>query len=244
MARANANKLYRTFTKGLITEAGYLTYPENASTDELNTVIKPKGSRSRRFGIDFEVGAIGKEINMTETSVVSEYGWKTVANDSSINFLALQTGSRVYFFDMDAETIGNQEKNFSVNLLNYKTDSATDADVENTPVQMTSGKGFLFIVQEHIEPIVVEYDPDTDTISILKIIIQVRDFDGVDDGLANDEQPSTLSKEHLYNLKNQGWQQPYTATTTGGGTVTDSGQQRFFNPRTGTDGVYQLDNTP
>jgi hypothetical protein len=33
----------------------------------------------------------------------------------------------------------------------------------------------------------------------------IRDFEGLDDELAVDEEPSTLSAEHHYNLKNQGW---------------------------------------
>ena len=41
-------------------------------------------------------------------------------------------------------------------------------------------------------------------------VIQVRDFEGVDDDLGNDEEPFTLSKEHHYNLLNQGWMAPGT----------------------------------
>ena len=46
-------KLYRSFVKGLITEASPLTFPENASIDEKNFVLNRDGSRSRRLGVDY-----------------------------------------------------------------------------------------------------------------------------------------------------------------------------------------------
>ena len=54
MSRAETTKLYRTFVKGMITEASPLTYPEDASYDEDNMILYRKGNRSRRLGINFE----------------------------------------------------------------------------------------------------------------------------------------------------------------------------------------------
>ena len=54
MARGLTNRLYRNFTKGLITESSLLTYPENSCNDLDNCVIYRKGNISRRFGADFE----------------------------------------------------------------------------------------------------------------------------------------------------------------------------------------------
>lgn len=58
MSRAETTKLYRTFVKGMITEASPLTYPEDASYDEDNMILYRKGNRSRRLGIDFEDGYV------------------------------------------------------------------------------------------------------------------------------------------------------------------------------------------
>jgi hypothetical protein len=41
---------FNTFVKGIITEAGPLTYPDGASLDEANFVLNRDGSRQRRFG--------------------------------------------------------------------------------------------------------------------------------------------------------------------------------------------------
>ena len=54
MARQVANKIYRNFTKGFITEASELTYPENSTIAEDNCIIYQKGNRSRRLGFDIE----------------------------------------------------------------------------------------------------------------------------------------------------------------------------------------------
>ena len=209
MPRGKANKLYRTFTKGLITEAGYLTYPENASIDELNTVIKVKGSRSRRLGIDYEPGSIASSpVDLTETEIVSEFAWKGVGNDSSVNFLVLQINGDLHFYNLDSVPITDDKKSFTVDLTTFASPTATTADINSTTVQMACGKGLLFVCSEYIDPIVVEYDADTDTITALRIIISIRDFDGVDDDLGNEDQPTTLTAEHLYNLRNQGWVKP------------------------------------
>lgn len=209
MARATSNKLYRTFTKGLITEAGFLTYPENASIDEMNTVIKTKGSRSRRFGIDWEPDSEASTITgKADGDTTSSYSWKAVNNDPEVNFLVIQIAEFLHFYNLDSIPISGDKKSFTVDLTDYKVSTAADSDVQTSAVQMTSGKGFLFVAQEYIDPLVIEYDPDTDTISTEKLILRVRDFLGVDDELLADEQPTTLSKEHFYNLRNQGWIKP------------------------------------
>ena len=244
MSRGKTNKLYRTFTKGLITEAGFLTYPENASTDELNTVIKKKGSRSRRFGIEYEPSSTSVDLGLTDNEVVSEFYWKAVGNKSNTNFLVIQTGHNLHFFDTSVTPISAGKKSFTLfELLSYKSSGSTDADVTNNPCQMASGKGFLFVAHPFLDPFVIEYLPDTDTILSTKIILQIRDFDGLNDDLANDEEPTTLSKEHYYNLKNQGWVLPgrlgvlegagSTNPNTAPPPPTDSGSYGGYNPWTG-----------
>lgn len=238
MARGKQNKLYRTFVKGLITEAGYLTYPENASIDELNTVIKRKGSRSRRLGFDYEPSSTAATVVGGTTDTVSEYSWRAVHGDSSINFLVVQIKGILYFFNMDASPISSGLKTFTVDLTTYIAPAATTTQVQTTPVQMASGKGFLFVAQEFIDPILIEYNPVGDAITTTRINVQVRDFDGVNDGLANDEHPTTLSKEHLYNLKNQGWVNPSNIGVVQGGGSTNPYTPPTPPPTTTNEGTY------
>ena len=67
---------FNTFVKGLITEAGPLTYPEGASLDESNFVLNRDGSRQRRFGIQFEDGGTPRAATSIETDdVLASFQW-------------------------------------------------------------------------------------------------------------------------------------------------------------------------
>src|SRR5690242_1373810 len=101
--RGQLNKLYRSFNKGLITEAGFLNYPEDASTDELNTVLYKSGNRSRRLGIDYEEDSIPSDfVNITPglDTVTTEYLWKAPDDKGALNFLVVQVENYLHFFDM------------------------------------------------------------------------------------------------------------------------------------------------
>lgn len=246
MSRGKTQKLYRTFVKGLITEAGFLTYPEDASIDELNTVIHKKGNRSRRLGLDYEKNSTPITLpNTNNTSVSTEYFWRAPDNESGLNFLVVQVGRYLYFFDSSVEPLSNGLKSFTVNLNDFKAATATSNQVKQTHVSMASGKGYLFVASQYIEPFTVDYDAATDSIKTIKVIIQMRDFDGVSDGLANDEEPTTLSKEHNYNLQNQGWLSPGTgASATAGDGVTGGTPSPGVNYNPWTGDVRFLDQLP
>lgn len=216
MAQAQQPKLYRSFVKGLITEASYLTYPEDASTDELNTIPSRKGNRTRRLGINYEDNFVLNTVSLNATDVVNEYVWKAVNNDANVNFLVVQLGSVLKFFDLNSDPVSDSLLSFSVDLATYAAPSATTTSISSSDCQFTVGKGYLFVANPYIEPLVIEYNTSDGSISVVPIIIQIRDFDGVNDNLANDAEPTTLSKEHQYNLMNQGWVTPGQYTVPGG----------------------------
>ena len=212
--RSQATKLYRTFVKGLITEASPLTYPEDTSLDEDNCLLFTKGNRTRRLGADYETSSALSSFqvpSMADTPIV-EYSWTSVNNNALTNFLCLQVGGTIYFFDLYASPISGAMKGFTIDLTAYPAPGATG--VATSPCQMTSGKGYLFIAGEKITPLVVEYDSVTDSVTVESIVILTRDFEGVDDDLAVDEEIDTLSPEHNYNLRNQGWVSTNTSTST------------------------------
>lgn len=218
MARQVANKIYRTFTKGLITEASELTYPENSTIDEDNCIIYRKGNRSRRLGFDIETGGdlsyTGWTDAQLQTMAQVEYTWESVANDANLNFLCRQIGNGLFFYDLSSSPLSSGLKSWAVVLQDYLAPSKlTTAD---TPISMAAGKGNLYICGANIEPLVITYRPDIDDFEIRRVYIQIRDFKGLDDGLANDQEPTTLTKEHHYNLRNQGW---VDATNAGSGNV-------------------------
>lgn len=202
MARKAGNVAENNFTRGLITEATGLNFPENAVTETWNCVFEPKGTVRRRLGIDLEAEA--QTIPFLVAGAIVEYLWEAVSQTGTRTFLVLQTGSAIAFYDLsEGETISTRVKDFAVNLETYLAMPSTT--FHERPCSFASGNGRLFIAHPNCEPIVVEYDEEEDDITQEAIIIQVRDFEGVDDGLEPAEEPATLSPEHHYNLKNQGW---------------------------------------
>ncbi len=226
MARGLTNRLYRNFTKGLITESSLLTYPENSCNDLDNCVIYRKGNISRRFGADFEDDWTFSPyaVNVADNNVtaIKEFKWEAVALRSDTNFLVVQTGLTLRFYDMSTQTLGLSLKTFSFDMTPYLAPNATVAEGTDCELAFASGKGYLFVTGEKFEPILIEYLPAVDAITVARIYIQVRDFQGVDDGLANDDEPTTLSATHNYNLLNQGW---YDATNNATGSTVS-----YFSP--------------
>lgn len=206
MARASANKLYRTFVKGLVTEASPLTYPEDTSYDERNTILSRKGSRTRRLGINYLSNTLIPALRIEDASHTNgEYVWTAPGNDPDVNFLVVQKGLRVRFMDMSTNVAGDTLKPFSINLGSYLAPGWNTTSAAQQSYQMSSGKGYLFIVGRAISPIVVQWNKATNQFSVTKLLVLIRDFDGLNDGLSNDEEPVSLTKEHHYNLLNQGW---------------------------------------
>ena len=139
------------------------------------------------------------------SKALKEFKWEAVGNDINVNFLVQQVGVNLYFYDMGGAQISSGLKSFTVDLSNLFAPNVTATQAALCELSFASGKGNLFIVGEKYEPAVVEYDAATNTISVSRIYIQIRDFQGLNDGLANDEEPVTLSAAHNYNLMNQGW---------------------------------------
>ena len=210
MASTNSSKLYNTFVKGLITEASPLVFAENASADEDNCVLYRKGNRTRRFGVDFEEGYTlidTATISSTDITAVAtnEYTWYNVAQQTGVNFLVQQIGLTLLFFDLSFDALSANRKSFTIDLNSYLTLSSYQSYAKSHMVSFANGNGHLFITGRFINPLVVIYDPDTDSITVRQVYITARDLEGVNDGLANDQEPTTLTAEHFYNLRNQGW---------------------------------------
>jgi len=165
MPRAQQNKVYNTFVKGRITEAGPLTFPENAMTDEENINLFATGSIKRRLGADVEDNFVlsSQDVLLSTWNgyAISSTKWDTVGGDGNLNFLVLQIGDTLYFYDMAIIPLSRGQKSFTVDLNDFKAPDATD--VEKTIVQMESGKGLLFVSGSKIESFFVEHDANTDS---------------------------------------------------------------------------------
>jgi hypothetical protein len=203
MARVRTEKKYNTFVKGLVTEANPLTYPENASLDEDNFVLKRDGSRERRLGADFETGYAlidtGYLASDLSAGKQSFHKWESPAGDSSVSIGVVRVGAKLWFLDLLTGVP-------SRNLLNGGT-PITIPQLGNYEMSAAVVNNYLIIVSEGLlHPVALYYNRDSQTVGHENIPIQVRDTWGIADGLPPRERPTTLSAKHEYNLRNQGWQ--------------------------------------
>lgn len=199
-----------TFVAGLNTEASYFTFPKNTWKDGDNLIPNINGRISRRNALDLEDSYVKTTQNISATDknswafVTSK--WIAVGGDGDLNFIVAQCGRYVFFYTDTPITTSSEKKSFSIDLNSYKPVSNPSV-IGTSPIKCASAAGKLIITSRDTNPLSVEYNASTDTISVTEINIQIRDFEGLDDGLAIDEKPTTLSDEHKYNLFNQGWDQ-------------------------------------
>lgn len=201
------------FTKGLITEATGLNFPENAATDCDNCEFTLIGDVLRREGINFEPHTVvnGSVLNTAQSS----YVWNNPGGDSNAKILVRQSGKYLYFYMISNVTVSTS---LSQNLLATVVDasffgsgpSIIDVTVENT---YADGNGYLFVYNSTVNPFYVTYA--NGVISAIGITVSVRDFAGVNDGLAPATRPASSSGAHSYNMQNQGWisGNPWSATS-------------------------------
>jgi hypothetical protein len=144
------------------------------------------------------------EVPMEDANVARTFKWSSVGGDPSVNFQVLQLGYRLYFFE-DGTPMAENQKHFAVDLRSNRVEDSDIDQVTDYPIDVTFGRGHMFVVGQSLEPFYVTYDAANDTIQTNAIAIKERDFEGVEDGTDNATTPPTLSEQYNYNLQNSGW---------------------------------------
>ena len=179
-------KSYRSFIKGLITEANALTYPENASLDEDNFVINRDGSRSRRLGIDYEdlynlIDSACTEEQIA-SSMISFYKWDSPSSKSDLSIGVIRVYNKLFFINL----VTSNPSNHLLNQGNYLELEG----LSNSEIQSANLNNQLVIVSKDFEkPYVLSYESVLDEVTWETIDLKVRDIWGLDDGLDADERP-------------------------------------------------------
>jgi hypothetical protein len=204
VSRTQAKIQTANFTRGFITEASPLTFPENSCLDILNMEINLDGSVSRRKGAELEENYQTHAYTAGAIDYFSTFSWRNAAGRSDVNFIVVKAGRYLIFYE-DTTPLSANKHSQVIDLNTYKVTAASTTDIINNRVDFAHGKGYLFVTSKYIDPLRISYDPTADTFSVTTVDIFDRDFDGVDDGLDVTTRPLTLSSEHLYNLLNQGW---------------------------------------
>ena len=207
MARQKGKIQVSNFTGGLVTDYHALNTPANVTTAEDNCDLDRKGSRRRRLGFDYETDfELSTESYLSDAlalNYIKSYHWNSVANTGELQFLVVQIGQTLTFYDRAASPLSSGELPFSLSLNDHKAPGVADAS--STGIQVASGKGYLFVVGEKINPFFITYNPDTNTITTTDINIRIRDLKEQDIVNPIEYQPSVLTAQRKYDLYNQGW---------------------------------------
>ena len=195
-------KAFRSFIKGLVTEANQLTFPENASVDEANFVLNRDGSRYRRLGVDYEAGAAHTATGLTATQLQegkqSFHVWDSPAGDTNVSLGIVRIVNKLWFMDMLTTAP-------SANLKNSGS-PITLSGLGNSNIEVSIINNKCVIVSKDLDnPVLLTYNKSTGAVTQSTITLEIRDIYGVHDSLAIDERPTSLTEVHEYNLRNQGW---------------------------------------
>ena len=205
-----AEKAYRSFVKGLVTEANQLTFPENASIDEANFVLNRDGSRSRRLGVDYESSYALTATGLTATDIKegkqSFHVWESPGGDTSVSLGLVRIKDKIWFMNLLTDSP-------SANLKNGGS-PITIASLSNNKIETSVINNKCVIVSKDLpRPVLLTYAKSTGLVTQSTIQLEIRDIYGVDDSLFLDTRPTTLSNEHKYNLRNQGWNKNIVTST-------------------------------
>lgn len=204
MGKQSQKAEFNNFIKGLITEAGPLNFPENASQDEENFELDATGVRRRRLGLGYETNSTLRtsptnfssfDPKNTVTAI-----WKSVRGIASDTYLVVQVNKVLMFFDTSASDISNTGYKGQLELTSFPT---------NTKFSFTSIDGRLIVACGGLTIAIVSYDGTN--FSAEYDYIKVRDVWGVEETLytSYETDPSyrdaNLGDIHAYNLQNQSW---------------------------------------
>lgn len=210
MPQRYSQKTVNNFVKGLITEAGELTFPEGASVDELNCDLRRDGSRRRRLGVSYEENNVLSTFTFSTQDTFSTGTWSNAGGLSDKEFLVIQQGTTLRFYDKGSVPYSDGEQSFTVDLTTYEHAGSAGANTEKC--QFASIQGYLVVSSAAIDTFFIEYDDTTQTISEETISISVRDFEWQGDTSTYFEEVATASAstERKYDTYNAGWldQQP------------------------------------
>jgi hypothetical protein len=196
-------KVLNTFVKGLITEAGEMTFPDSASVDELNCDLFRDATRRRRKGINREANFQASTFNITNTLTMTTGSWINVGDVGNKEYLVVQAGSVLYFFNKGLLPYSGQEVATSIDLITYQV--AGTIGVDQAKCQFASIGGSLLVVSEAMEPVYLT--ELAGVITATQITPRIRDFEWLGEKNSYNTSIATGSatSARKYDTANSGW---------------------------------------
>jgi len=212
MAQSLNQKVVNNFIRGLVTEAGEMTFPEGASVDELNCDLRRDGSRRRRLGVAYESNNSYSSFTLANSEIVTNGDWVNVAGNADLEFLVLQKGANLYFYNKGSLPYSAQIQTNSIDLTTYEYAGSNGAGT--VKCQFASIKGNLVVSSSAINTIAIEYNFAAGTFSVTPVDFKVRDFEWQGDTSTYYNDEASPSSDRKYDAQNTGW-------NTGNGSPTD-----------------------
>lgn len=191
------------FSKGLQTDLNPVNSQLDTTKDEVNFELQKDGTRSRRLGLNAEVGGSEFQIGLTwqqlQTSSMSTFLWEGAGGDPAETLVVVHIGSKLMFY---------RDEGY-LKILYAHTHSFGSAAV----LQFASVDGMLCIANGTPDIGLFEYKPSTQEFIYSTFRIQIRDLFGIQETLnsrfeTDDKYRGPLNWQHYYNLYNQGWATP------------------------------------
>lgn len=198
-----SQKVVNTFIKGLVTEAGELTFPENASIDELNCDLRRDGSRRRRLGAELEGSYVLSSFTMSNMSVVTTDNWENVGGQAGLEFLVIQVGSVLRFYHKSTLPYSSHQETASVDLSPYEVAGGVGA--ANAQCQFATINGALVVASPAINTIYVQRNNTTGVLTVNQLTFYTRDFDWLGDKRSYATSTATTIQTRAYDTYNSGW---------------------------------------
>jgi hypothetical protein len=197
MPQSLSQKAVNNFVRGLITEAGELTFPEGASVDELNCELRRDGSRRRRLGLALESNHVLSSFTVSDSEIVHTGDWLNVGGTTELEFLVVQKGSNLYFYNKAELPYSSQGYTDYIDLTAHEYAGSAGAETAN---------GNLIVSSEAINTIYVAFDSASvgNEFSSVEISFKVRDFDWQGDTDTYKTAGAT-DAARTYDTKNAGW---------------------------------------
>lgn len=205
MAQSLTQKTVNTFIRGLITEAGELTFPEGASVDELNCELERDGSRRRRLAVAVEANNVLSSFTVDTGRLVNTGEWSNVGGQAGLEFLVIQTGPILRFYNKSTQPYSGNEITQTIDLTAYEVVGTVGA--ANAKCQFASINGALVVASSAINTIYIERDNVTEALTATQISFRTRDFEWQGDKSTYDTGLATasVSAARKYDTANVGW---------------------------------------
>lgn len=188
--------------KGLITEAGELTFPEGASVDELNCSLSRDGSRSRRLGLEFEASNVLSSFTVDPDQIFSVGQWDNPGGVAGLTFMVVQSGATLYFYNSGLAPYSSQYTGLSVDLTPYQI---AGKDITLSKVEFATIAAVLVVASEATNTVYLTYDGSA--IGVTEIEFRVRDFEWISDvcDLTESIPNASITAARKYDTLNSGW---------------------------------------